>query len=162
MSGATAIRSSTYAHFGFCVFASTDGAMGQCRETTRCVQTVTGSGLGAGGWDRCPVLVSSIGLTRVRLLHVEGRVLLVEGLDALNGRPILDLKSVDRWISFAVVTCARLSPSVPAVTPNRLPSFASHEHGGSQPFVGSGRDRSQSPCSHCHPRPCPSLRVPSV
>ena len=45
---------------------------------------------------RSPHRPNPIGLTRVRLFHVEGEVLRVEGLDALNGTPILDLKPVDR------------------------------------------------------------------
>ncbi|MBD3255843.1 MAG: tRNA (N6-threonylcarbamoyladenosine(37)-N6)-methyltransferase TrmO [Candidatus Lokiarchaeota archaeon] len=33
-----------------------------------------------------------IGLTKVKLLGVEGRTLRVKGLDALNGSPVLDIK----------------------------------------------------------------------
>lgn len=40
-----------------------------------------------------PVRPNPIGLTRVRLLGREGNRLVVEGLDALPGSPVLDLKS---------------------------------------------------------------------
>lgn len=42
---------------------------------------------------RSPVRPNPIGLTRVRLLRREGNVLLVKGLDALDGSPIIDIKS---------------------------------------------------------------------
>jgi formylmethanofuran dehydrogenase subunit E len=32
-------------------------------------------------------------MTRVRLLHREGNRLVVEGLDALDGSPVVDIKS---------------------------------------------------------------------
>jgi tRNA (Thr-GGU) A37 N-methylase len=42
---------------------------------------------------RSPMRPNPIGLTRVRLLKKEGNTLLVEGLDALDGSPIIDIKS---------------------------------------------------------------------
>lgn len=42
---------------------------------------------------RSPMRPNPIGLTRVRLLKREGNVLLVKGLDALDGSPIIDIKS---------------------------------------------------------------------
>jgi len=53
------------------------------------------------GWDgklvgvfasRTPDRLSRIGIQDVRLLAVEGTTLLVEGLDAVNGTPVLDIK----------------------------------------------------------------------
>jgi len=44
---------------------------------------------------RSPVRPNPIGLTRVRLLRREGNVLVVQGLDALEGSPVLDIKP---WI----------------------------------------------------------------
>lgn len=44
---------------------------------------------------RSPVRPNPIGLTRVRLLRRDGEVLVVEGLDALEGSPVLDIKP---WI----------------------------------------------------------------
>ncbi len=38
-----------------------------------------------------------IGLTLVELLKVEGNTLLVRGLDAYDGTPILDIKPFDSW-----------------------------------------------------------------
>ncbi len=38
-----------------------------------------------------------IGLTIVELLKVESNVLVVRGLDAFDGTPVLDLKPYDRW-----------------------------------------------------------------
>ena len=35
-----------------------------------------------------------IGLTRVRIIQQEGKVLIVQGLDAINGTPVLDIKPV--------------------------------------------------------------------
>jgi len=35
-----------------------------------------------------------IGLTRVRLVKIEGRTLTVEGLDAIDGTPVIDMKPV--------------------------------------------------------------------
>jgi len=42
---------------------------------------------------RSPMRPNPIGLTRVRLLRRERNVLFVEGLDALDGSPIIDIKS---------------------------------------------------------------------
>ncbi len=38
-----------------------------------------------------------IGLTLVKLLKVEGNVLTVQGLDAFNGTPVVDIKPHDMW-----------------------------------------------------------------
>ena len=38
-----------------------------------------------------------VGLTLVELLHIEGNVLTVRGLDAYDGTPILDIKPFDPW-----------------------------------------------------------------
>jgi tRNA-Thr(GGU) m(6)t(6)A37 methyltransferase TsaA len=38
-----------------------------------------------------------IGLTLVELIKVEGNVLMVRGLDALDGTPVLDIKPFDPW-----------------------------------------------------------------
>lgn len=38
-----------------------------------------------------------IGLTRVKLLDVTGNVVTVQGLDAFNGTPVLDIKPSDYW-----------------------------------------------------------------
>ncbi|WNZ29435.1 MAG: tRNA (N6-threonylcarbamoyladenosine(37)-N6)-methyltransferase TrmO [Candidatus Bathyarchaeota archaeon] len=38
-----------------------------------------------------------IGLTRVKLLDVTGNVVTVQGLDAFNGTPVLDIKPFDHW-----------------------------------------------------------------
>lgn len=40
-----------------------------------------------------PMRPNPIGMTRVRLLKREGNRLVVEGLDALDGSPVLDIKS---------------------------------------------------------------------
>lgn len=42
--------------------------------------------------SRSPHRPSGIGLTIVELLRVEGNVLYVKGLDAINGTPVLDIK----------------------------------------------------------------------
>ena len=44
---------------------------------------------------RSPVRPNPIGLTRVRLLKREGNQLLVEGLDALDGSPVVDVKRAE-------------------------------------------------------------------
>ena len=46
---------------------------------------------------RTPHRPNPIGLTRVKLLGVEGNVVNVQGLDAFNGTPVLDIKPLDRW-----------------------------------------------------------------
>jgi len=38
-----------------------------------------------------------VGLTLVELVKVEGNVLTVRGLDALDGTPVLDIKPFDNW-----------------------------------------------------------------
>jgi tRNA-Thr(GGU) m(6)t(6)A37 methyltransferase TsaA len=42
--------------------------------------------------SRSPYRPNGIGLTLVELLKVEGNVLYVKGLDAINGTPVLDIK----------------------------------------------------------------------
>jgi tRNA-Thr(GGU) m(6)t(6)A37 methyltransferase TsaA len=46
---------------------------------------------------RTPRRPNPIGLTRVKLLNVEGNVITVQGLDAFNGTPVLDIKPFDSW-----------------------------------------------------------------
>jgi len=43
---------------------------------------------------RSPMRPNPIGLTKVRLLSRDGNVLKVEGLDALDGTPVIDIKPV--------------------------------------------------------------------
>ena len=42
--------------------------------------------------SRSPFRPNGIGLTLVELLKVEGNILYVKGLDAINGTPVLDIK----------------------------------------------------------------------
>lgn len=59
------------------------------------LQTVTRSGEVRGVFACCtPRRPSMIGLTTVKLLGVDGNVLTVTGLDALNDTPVLDIKPV--------------------------------------------------------------------
>jgi tRNA-Thr(GGU) m(6)t(6)A37 methyltransferase TsaA len=46
---------------------------------------------------RTPHRPNPIGLTRVKLLDREGNVVTVQGLDAFNGTPVLDIKPFDFW-----------------------------------------------------------------
>jgi tRNA-Thr(GGU) m(6)t(6)A37 methyltransferase TsaA len=46
---------------------------------------------------RTPNRPNPIGLTRVKLLGVVGNEITVQGLDAFNGTPVLDIKPFDRW-----------------------------------------------------------------
>ena len=46
---------------------------------------------------RTPHRPNPIGLTRVKLLKTEGNVLTVQGLDAYDGTPVLDIKPFDSW-----------------------------------------------------------------
>ena len=46
---------------------------------------------------RTPHRPNPIGLTRVKLLKIEGNVLTVQGLDAYDGTPVLDIKPFDSW-----------------------------------------------------------------
>lgn len=46
---------------------------------------------------RTPQRPNPIGLTLVRILGVEGNVVTVQGLDAFDGTPILDIKPYDYW-----------------------------------------------------------------
>ena len=46
---------------------------------------------------RTPHRPNPIGLTRVRLLSVESNVVTVQGLDAFDGTPVLDIKPFDSW-----------------------------------------------------------------
>ena len=61
------------------------------------LRTVTRSGEVRGVFACCtPRRPSMIGMTTVRLLGVEGNVLTVTGLDALNRTPVLDIKPLVR------------------------------------------------------------------
>ena len=44
-----------------------------------------------------PYRPNSIGLTRVKLLDVQDNVITVQGLDAYNGTPVLDIKPFDHY-----------------------------------------------------------------
>ena len=46
---------------------------------------------------RTPHRPNPIGLTRVKLLKIEGNVVTVQGLDAYDGTPVLDIKPFDSW-----------------------------------------------------------------
>jgi tRNA-Thr(GGU) m(6)t(6)A37 methyltransferase TsaA len=46
---------------------------------------------------RTPHRPNPIGLTRVKLLSVKGNIITVQGLDAFNGTPVLDIKPFDSW-----------------------------------------------------------------
>ncbi len=46
---------------------------------------------------RTPCRPNPLGLTRVKLLGVEGNVVTVQGLDAFDGTPVLDIKPFDFW-----------------------------------------------------------------
>jgi len=48
--------------------------------------------------SRTPYRLSKIGIQDVRLLKIEGIALYVEGLDAVNGTPVLDIKM--KWSLF--------------------------------------------------------------
>ncbi|MBN1353168.1 MAG: SAM-dependent methyltransferase [Candidatus Omnitrophica bacterium] len=48
--------------------------------------------------SRTPYRLSKIGIQDVRLLKIEGTTLYVEGLDAVNGTPVLDIKM--KWSLF--------------------------------------------------------------
>ena len=48
--------------------------------------------------SRTPYRLSKIGIQDVRLLKIEGTTLYVEGLDAVDGTPVLDIKM--KWSSF--------------------------------------------------------------
>jgi len=54
---------------------------------------------------RCPQRPNPIATTTVRLIGIEGDgVLLVEGLDAVNGSPVLDIKPYDaKWDDLSVI-----------------------------------------------------------
>lgn len=61
------------------------------------LRTTTRSGDYRGVFACCsPRRPSLIGLTAVQLLKVEGNVLTVTGLDAINNTPVLDIKPVIR------------------------------------------------------------------
>jgi tRNA-Thr(GGU) m(6)t(6)A37 methyltransferase TsaA len=47
---------------------------------------------------RAPVRPNPIGLTLVELVRLEGNVLVVKGLDALDGTPVLDIKPYPYWV----------------------------------------------------------------
>jgi len=46
---------------------------------------------------RSPHRPNPIGFTRVKLLKVKGNIVTVQGLDAFNGTPVLDIKPFDSW-----------------------------------------------------------------
>jgi tRNA-Thr(GGU) m(6)t(6)A37 methyltransferase TsaA len=46
---------------------------------------------------RTPCRPNPLGLTRVKLINVEGNVVTVQGLDAFDGTPVLDIKPFDFW-----------------------------------------------------------------
>jgi len=46
---------------------------------------------------RTPLRQNPIGLSLVELLEVEGNILIVRGLDAFDGTPVLDIKPFDYW-----------------------------------------------------------------
>jgi len=46
---------------------------------------------------RTPHRPNPIGLTRVKLLNIKGNVVSVQGLDAFDGTPVLDIKPFDSW-----------------------------------------------------------------
>jgi tRNA-Thr(GGU) m(6)t(6)A37 methyltransferase TsaA len=46
---------------------------------------------------RTPHRPNPIGLTRVKLLNVKGKIITVQGLDAFDGTPVLDIKPFDSW-----------------------------------------------------------------
>jgi len=46
---------------------------------------------------RSPHRPNPIGLTQVKLLKIEGNVITVQGLDAYDGTPVLDIKPFDSW-----------------------------------------------------------------
>ena len=46
---------------------------------------------------RTPHRPNPIGLTRVKLQSLKGNVVTVQGLDAFNGTPVLDIKPFDNW-----------------------------------------------------------------
>ena len=48
--------------------------------------------------SRTPYRLSKIGIQDVRLLEIEGSILYVKGLDAVDGTPVLDIKM--RWSPF--------------------------------------------------------------
>lgn len=47
---------------------------------------------------RAPIRPNPIGLTLVELVKREGNVLVVKGLDALDGTPVLDIKPYPYWV----------------------------------------------------------------
>ncbi len=47
--------------------------------------------------SRSPGRPNFLGLTRVKLLERKGNVLVVKGLDALNGTPVIDVKPATGW-----------------------------------------------------------------
>jgi len=48
---------------------------------------------------RTPHRPNPIGLTRVKLISIKGNIVTVQGLDAFDGTPILDIKPFDSWDS---------------------------------------------------------------
>lgn len=50
--------------------------------------------------SRAPRRPNRLGLTRVRLMSVRGRVLTVKGLDAYDGSPVYDIKPFEKEIDY--------------------------------------------------------------
>jgi len=46
---------------------------------------------------RTPHRPNPIGLTRVKILNIEENIITVQGLDAFDGTPVLDIKPFDSW-----------------------------------------------------------------
>ena len=46
---------------------------------------------------RTPHRPNPIGLTRVKLLNIKANVVTVQGLDAFDGTPVMDIKPFDNW-----------------------------------------------------------------
>src|SRR4030042_4538521 len=59
---------------------------------------------------RAPIRPNPVGLTLVELVGREGNVLVVKGLDALDGTPVLDIKPYPYWVKgrWIVVTDYRV------------------------------------------------------
>lgn len=47
--------------------------------------------------SRSPTRPNFLGLTKVKLLERRGNVLVVKGLDAFDGTPVIDIKPATRW-----------------------------------------------------------------
>ena len=67
--------------------------------------------------SRSPSRPNGIGITTVKLLKRNGNILLVEGLDAINNTPILDIKSVDTSLFAKETSLKELHESVLKTNP---------------------------------------------